>query len=268
MWTGLPESAVNHGASENPVTGFAAPSPPLPQPAPVSLARGQRCTSPCCPIRSGSGVEHAKTLNLSTLLSSNSAEGEAGRVETALKGTTTPRETARPRIDPDGFEAVVIEHQQRIFRVLLALTHDDAEADCLTQECFLRAYRKRASFRGEASLGTWLTRIAINLAHDRRKSRTLAFWNRTVRGDAERLAGVADSRRTPESALLAQELRDRVWAAVDSLPAKRRTAFVLRFAEEMSLEEIAAAMNTGVGTVKSHIWHAVRAVRRDLGRGK
>jgi RNA polymerase sigma-70 factor (ECF subfamily) len=75
----------------------------------------------------------------------------------------------------DDFDGIVREHQQRIYRVLFALLRNAEEANCLTQECFLRAFRKRASYRGEAGLGTWLTRIAINLVRDRARNQRLAF---------------------------------------------------------------------------------------------
>jgi RNA polymerase sigma-70 factor (ECF subfamily) len=71
-------------------------------------------------------------------------------------------------------------HQRRIYRVLLAIVRDPDAADTLTQECFLRAYEKRASFRGEAKVETWLVRIAMNLARDHAKNRRQSFWRRLV----------------------------------------------------------------------------------------
>ncbi len=186
-------------------------------------------------------------------------------METALIGAATPG-VAAEQITPDTFEAIVRENQKRIFRLLLALLRDSDEADNLTQECFLRAFRKRASYRGEAGIATWLMRIAINLACDRGRNRRLAFWRRLQRGQDDAAQTVADRRQTPEEALLVREKAGAVWSMVERLPDKQRAVFVLRFGEEMPLDEIASAMEVDVGTVKAHLWHATRAVRRHLGR--
>jgi RNA polymerase sigma-70 factor, ECF subfamily len=187
-------------------------------------------------------------------------------VEVALAGITKETEAASCRLALDDFDGVVREHQQRIYRILFSLLRNAEEADCLTQECFLRAFQKRASYRGEAGLGTWLTRIAINLVRDRARNRRLAFWKRRVPDADETLNSIGDSRRSPEEELLAQERVTVVWSIVEGLPDKRRTVFVLRYAEEMPLEEIAAVMNLELGTVKSHLSLATHAVRRHLGR--
>jgi RNA polymerase sigma-70 factor, ECF subfamily len=186
-------------------------------------------------------------------------------LETALIGTAAPG-IAEKRIAPEEFEAIVRDNQRRIYRLLLALLRDNDEADNLTQECFLRAFRKRASYRGEAAIATWLTRIAINLACDRGRNRRLAFWRRLLRGQDDTAQTVADNRRTPEETLLAREKAGAVWSAVGSLPDRQRAVFVLRFAEEMPLDEIASAMDVDVGTVKAHLWQATRAVRHHLRR--
>lgn len=85
------------------------------------------------------------------------------------------------RLDPVGlvdFSALVQQHQPRIYRVLLGMLHDPDAAETLTQECFLKAFQNRGGFRGEASVGTWLVRIAINLARDHRRNRLRAFWQK------------------------------------------------------------------------------------------
>ena len=186
-------------------------------------------------------------------------------METALIGAATPG-VAEEQIAPEDFEAIVRDNQKRIYRLLLALLRDGDEADNLTQECFLRAFRKRASYRGEAGIAAWLTRIAINLACDRGRSRRLAFWRRMQRGQDDAVQTVADNRGTPEESLLVRERAGAVWSTVGRLPDKQRAVFVLRFAEEMPLNEIASAMEVDVGTVKAHLWHATRAVRRHLRR--
>jgi RNA polymerase sigma-70 factor (ECF subfamily) len=184
-------------------------------------------------------------------------------LETVLNEMAAPG-VAERRIAPEDFELIVRENQKRIYRLLLALVRDYDEADNLTQECFLRAFRKRASYRGDAGISTWLTRIAINLARDHRRNRRLGFWKRLLRGQEDAVRTVVDGRKTPEESLLAREKAGAVWSTVSRLPARQRAVFVLRFAEEMQLGEIASTMDLDVGTVKAHLWHASRTVRRHL----
>jgi len=165
----------------------------------------------------------------------------------------------------EDFDALVAAHQRRIFRVLLAMTHDEDSAQTLTQECFLKAYQARHSFRGEAPVGAWLLRIAVNLGRDHIRSRRAAFWRRLFAAGKEP-ADIEQTTRaeqaSPERELLAREQAGAVWRAVESLSAQQRTVFVLRFAEEMSLEEIATATGLRLGTVKTHLFRAVGAVRQ------
>src|ERR1051326_6818464 len=84
----------------------------------------------------------------------------------------------------DDFDAIVRLHQRRIFRLLLAMLRDEDIAETLTQETFLRAYRKRADFRGEGRLDGWLMRIAVNLGRDHIRSRRGGFWEGLVGGRA------------------------------------------------------------------------------------
>src|SRR5215471_4976226 len=76
------------------------------------------------------------------------------------------------------FDSVVEQHQQRIYRVLVGMLRDTDAAQSLTQECLIKAYESRSTYRGEASLSTWLIHIAINLARDYHRNRRLAFWRR------------------------------------------------------------------------------------------
>ncbi len=172
--------------------------------------------------------------------------------------------TARSLSLEEDFEEVVHVHQRRIYRILYLLLRDRDEADSLTQECFLRAYARRAGFRGEASLGTWLVRIAINLARDRQRNRRYTFWKRLMRGKEDETHLLADRRHTQEEAITASERARAVWGVVDGLPIQQRTVFTLRFAEEMQIQEIADAMRIREGTVKSHLSIAIRAVRHGL----
>jgi RNA polymerase sigma-70 factor (ECF subfamily) len=173
-----------------------------------------------------------------------------------------------PAVTAAEFEELVRRHQRRVYRYLLMMVRDPDEADNLTQECFLRAYRNLAAFRGESSAETWLLRIATNLALDRVKDRKASFWRRMLGLDDEEnepiMAAYASPQPSPERQLLAHEEVEAVWKAAESLSQQQRAVFVLRFVEEMELQEIAEVLGLGVASVKTHLLRALRAVRRQL----
>lgn len=188
-------------------------------------------------------------------------------MEHTLTGAAPSRTAPFQReIAAEEFDRLVLLHQRRIYRVLLAVLRDAEAADTLTQECFLRAYQKRQSFRGESAVGTWLVRIALNLARDHQKSRRQGFWRRLIGSTSEdteaAAAGLPDGHASPERVLLAREEASAVARIVDQLPARQREVFLLRFVEEMTLEEIAQATDLEVGTVKSHLFRALTTVRK------
>ncbi len=194
-------------------------------------------------------------------------------VENALTATLTPSRAATAiGIREERFDEIVRQHQRRIYRVIFVLLKDSEAADTLTQECFLRAYRKRDAFRGECSIGTWLIRIAVNLARDHGKNRRLAFWRKTVGLEQEEANGghklhLAAPQPSQEQALLAHETLARVWSAAAGLPRQQRTIFLLRFGEDMSLAEIAEVMDIETGTVKAHLFRAISKVKETV-KGK
>jgi RNA polymerase sigma-70 factor (ECF subfamily) len=164
------------------------------------------------------------------------------------------------------FDNVVREHQSRIYRVLWCELRDDEAAATLTQDCFLKAYRGRAEFRGDSTVQTWLVRIAINLARDYQRSRRHGFWRKML-GSGTRESEFAtemaeDEAPRADRALIAREQLQRTMAAVKTLSPQQQSAFHLRFIEELSLEEVAAVMGVEVGTVKSHLSRAVNALRQ------
>jgi RNA polymerase sigma-70 factor, ECF subfamily len=165
------------------------------------------------------------------------------------------------RIEPEDFDWIVSEHQKQIFRILLSIVRDSDVADTLTQECFLRAFRKRSSFRGESSLRTWLVSIAINLARDHKRNRRWAFWRTLSRTDRIDAVETMEVYRSPEQTLMNRERMKLIQSAIESLSDRQRTIFLLRYVEEMPLETIAEAMSLKIGTVKSHLFRATESVK-------
>lgn len=171
-------------------------------------------------------------------------------------------------IGAEEFSAVVARHRAQIFRFLLASTRDVDLAETLTQDCFLKAHRNWASFRGESSAMTWLMRIAINLQKDHWRNRRMQFWRHT-RANAVDLSEASEwlpsGERSAEQQLLAQERVRQVSKAVAGLSERQRTVFLLRYVEEAELSEIARATGLSEGTVKAHLSRAVTRVRAELG---
>ena len=169
------------------------------------------------------------------------------------------------------FDEVVRVYRPRILRFLLSSLTDRDAAEALTQECFLKAWNARHQFRGESSVATWLTRIAVNLLRDHLRSRSLRFWQKT-RGAAldpmDISDWIPDGRSSPEGITLAREKVAAVWRTVEKLSAQQRAVFSLRFVEEMELDEIAETLEMNLSTVKSHLYRALAIVRDRLEVGR
>ncbi len=164
--------------------------------------------------------------------------------------------------DADAFGELVTRYQHRIVNFTLTLTSDRANAEDLAQETFLRAYRGLASFRGTSSFKTWLYQIATNVA------RTHTAKRRTRR---EELAddSAASARRFEEAATdedieSRAILRQRLDAALASLPIELREAVVLRDVEGLEYREISTALGVPMGTVESRIFRARQRLRDEL----
>lgn len=186
---------------------------------------------------------------------------------TALEPMTT---VAAKEIAAQQFAEVVARHRMQIFRFLLASTRDMDLAETLTQECFLKAHRNWARFRGESSAMTWLMRIAINLEKDHWRNRRMQFWRKTQTNAVdldEASEWLPSGERTAEQQMLAREQVRRVWNVVDGLSERQKTVFLLRYVEEQELSEIAQATGLSEGTVKAHLSRALGKVRAEL-RGK
>jgi len=166
------------------------------------------------------------------------------------------------------FAQVVTNHRMQIFRFLLASTRDVDLAETMTQECFLKAHRNWASFRGESTAMTWLMRIAINLQKDHWRNRRLQFWRQTRTNSVDSdEAGewLPSGESSPEKQLLAREQVGRVWESVKGLSERQRTVFLLRYVEELEIAEIGRATGLSEGTVKAHLSRALGRVRAELG---
>jgi len=144
---------------------------------------------------------------------------------------------------------------------------DVGAAEDVVQEAFLNAYQSLDTFKGDSLFFTWLYRIAINTAKNAVVSRDRSPIEYNIDRNNEESydmqSRLKDS-ETPEALVLTDEIRSIVNAAIDALPEDLRTAIVLRELEGLSYEEIAAAMDCPVGTVRSRIFRAREAIDRRL----
>ena len=168
----------------------------------------------------------------------------------------------------DDIDMLVRLHRVRLLRFVTFSVGDEDVAASIVQDCFLRAYTKRAEFRGESSVATWLTSIALNLVRDHQRIRKLQFWRKAAKTatDVMEIASVLPGKgSSPEFQMLARERAAAVADVVQTLSENQRTVFLMRFSEEMELAEIAQLMQMPVNTVKTHLHRAVRAVRQKVG---
>lgn len=169
--------------------------------------------------------------------------------------------------DQRAYELLVIKYQRRIERLIARMVRDKDLVQDIAQETFLRAYRALHQFRGEAQFYTWLYRIAVNTAKKtllemKRDPVVLESALHNSDDDEETFHSRSEpiSDETPETVLAAQEIAAAVNAAMDALPDDLRQAVTLREIEGLSYEEIAAAMNCPIGTVRSRIFRAREAI--------
>jgi RNA polymerase sigma-70 factor, ECF subfamily len=167
----------------------------------------------------------------------------------------------------DDIDAVHAMYEARIFRFLLLSLRDRDTALSLTQDTFLNAWRSRASFRGDCSIATWLMRIAVNLLRNHTRTDAFRFWKRasaTAIDVADAQSYLAHPGRSAESTLMARDQVAQMWQSVERLSAKQRMVFLLRFVDELELNEIAVATGLSLPTVKSHLYRALDHVRAGI----
>lgn len=156
---------------------------------------------------------------------------------------------------PEAFEVLMRRYNQRLFRAARAVLRDDAEAEDVVQDAWVRVYSHLRQFAGRASFATWSTRIAIHeaLARVRRRARHVPL--------PEDTAAVAATTRSPEEELDARAVARALEAAIDALPTPYRTVFVLRELEGLDTAATAECLELRAATVKTRL-HRARTLMR------
>jgi len=169
------------------------------------------------------------------------------------------------RGDKGAFDALVLKYQHKLVKLVMRYVRNPAEAEDIAQEAFIKAYRALPQFRGDSAFYTWLYRIAINTAKNAVVSRDRSPVEYELdRHSNDESYDMQGRMKDSEGLVLTDEIRSTVNAAIDALPEDLRTAIVLRELEGLSYEEIAAAMDCPVGTVRSRIFRAREAIDKRL----
>jgi RNA polymerase sigma-70 factor (ECF subfamily) len=171
---------------------------------------------------------------------------------------------------PEALRCIMQRHNRRLYRVARAILRDDSEAEDVVQEVYVRAFTAFAGFRGDASLATWLTRIAVNTALGRLRQQRpmvdLEVLDAPGRPDGRQsmsFTPMTSEDPDPEQAAARQQIRRFLERAIDDLMEPFRVVFVMRDVEGMSVEETAAQLGLRPETVRTRL-HRARAQLRQL----
>ena len=174
--------------------------------------------------------------------------------------------------DEAAFETLMRHHNGNLFRVARAILKNDADAEDVLQEAYLAAYRRIGDFRADAKLSTWLTRIVINQAlarlRSRRRARVVVPFGdldaeERIRNEREECGEFGSS---PEQSAMRGDIRRLLEQKIDELPVAFRTVFVLREVEDLSVDETAACLSIPEATVRSRLFRARGMLRESLAR--
>ncbi len=167
--------------------------------------------------------------------------------------------------DVEAYRKLVVGHSAMVFRVAFRITGNEADADEVVQESFLRGYQKLASFQAQAAFATWIYRITVHCAFDlisRRERQPGPGYSGQAGGEV--IPDLPDTAVGPEQQLLSRELGAQQQHAMHALTALERTAFLLRHVEDQSTTEIAAALNLAPNAAKQAVFRAVQKLRQRL----
>jgi len=165
------------------------------------------------------------------------------------------------------FDTLFTRYQKRTYRLVQRFVSNHEDALDLTQDAFIRAYQGLADFKSQCQFYSWLYRITVNLCIDflRKKARSEVMLYESDDPEEIPMANVPDLRsESPSKALENKELRAQLRKAIRRLPPKQRRVFILRHWDGLSLKDIAATVGRSDGTVKAHLFHAHRNLRKHL----
>ncbi|MDQ2886989.1 MAG: sigma-70 family RNA polymerase sigma factor [Chloroflexota bacterium] len=192
-------------------------------------------------------------------------------IEVSLPGATSLQDglddaqlvQASQRGDQDAFAVLMQRHQRRVFNMILRMLQDYEEANEITQEAFLAAWKGLSAFRGEALFSTWLYRIAYNCClrqlEKREQQRTLQVAMRT-----EQAMQRVNEENLAEEMIELHDWQIAVRKQLEKLPTRYRLVLILRHLQEMTYEEMAEVLAIPVGTIKTHLFRARHLLKERL----
>lgn len=189
--------------------------------------------------------------------STQPAAGQCADADAALVGSILAGEA-------HAFERMMRQHNRRLFRVARSILRDDSEAEDAVQEGYIKAHRALSGFRGEARLSTWLTRIIVNQALERRRRRpAAAAASADVDVDAVMASQAVPD--TPETLAMRADLRRLIEQSIDALPQTYRSVFILSAVEGLSIEETSASLGISPANARVRMTRARARLRQALG---
>lgn len=170
--------------------------------------------------------------------------------------------------DIDSFELLIESYQQRVYNIALRMLGNKEDASDIAQEVFIKIYKSIAGFKEEASLSTWIYRIATNVCLDelrkRKKTKVISIDSTIQLEDSEVSMQMPDERPQPDELLTQKELKQEVQKAINDLKEEHKTVIILRDINGYSYEEIAKILDCTLGTVKSRINRARNTLKNIL----
>ncbi len=165
------------------------------------------------------------------------------------------------------YAEIVNRYKDQIYHLIFRMVKDNAQADDLTQETFIKAFNALASFNSEYAFSTWLYKIAANNCIDffrKKKLQTYSLNSPIKAKDGDIQRDFPDSTQEPESGLISKEQTNQIKSAIEKLPKKYREAILLRHINDKSYEEIAEHLDIPLGTVKVRIFRAREMLKKML----
>jgi RNA polymerase sigma-70 factor (ECF subfamily) len=163
---------------------------------------------------------------------------------------------------PGAFDLIVERHRRSIYQLCYRFVGNHEDANDLSQDVFIRAFRGLRTFRGQSSLATWLYRIGVNVCLNRVSAKTTLGKLTEPMDNRQFVDAAAES---ASDRLLKDERAARVRAAITQLPPAQRATLILRTYHEMSHQEIAGVLGSSVGAVKANFFHALANLKKLLG---
>lgn len=203
-------------------------------------------------------------------LSSFFVSGAAAAADELVRQENLAISACLKRQDPGLLDELIVRYQHRLLRYLLYLSGNHEQAEDLFQEVWMRVLVRGTQYNGQARFETWLFTIARNLLIDQRRKRTMSSLDELFEGKSEddrpMAFEVADGDPTPFDHFARLEDRERISAALLELDTLHREVLVLRFHEELSLEEISKVTRAPLSTVKSRLYRGMAMIRPKLER--